>query len=78
MLKRSERKRLEAKVRDWDEGLRGFNIWWRKVKRECRICMNMIFNWYFFYQAKGKGDKALHIIAWLMVNLALLRIFRFI
>jgi inorganic pyrophosphatase len=34
--------------------------WGKFLKKE----MRKIINWYFFYQAKNDGEKALHIIMW--------------
>lgn len=78
MLNRSEAQRLRVKKRRWDEALVEWNRSWHKFVKEFKIYMKMIFDWYFFYQAKSKGEKALHIIMWVLVNLTALRILRFI
>ena len=74
-MKRSETRKINSKKREWDEVLRPIEAWIRKYWRKFKKSMDIIFDWYFFYKAKGKGDKALHIIMWVLITLALMRIF---
>lgn len=73
--------RFEAKTREWEEDMRvfyktGFGVFITKLAKESKIIYKKyIMNWYFFYQPKGKGDKAWHVICVLIVDLFLLRFF---
>jgi len=74
MTKRSEAQRIRFKKEHWDEALAGFDKWWRKTWKETKKMMNIIFDWYFFYQSKNAGEKAMHIIMWILVTLTGLRV----
>ena len=70
---KSEDRKLEAKKREWSEGLREWDKQKRKFWRGCVKEMKKAFNWYFFYQAKNDGDRAYHIIMWLTINIIVLK-----
>lgn len=64
---------LEEKLEKWFSWLWNEVIFkgWKFVKREYKRFME----WYFFYKADSKGDKALHIIGVLILDLFILRFF---
>jgi hypothetical protein len=71
----NEDRKLEAKKREWVEELREWNKqkrkWWRGFLKE----MKKAFDWLFFYKAEDDGDKALHILYVISVDLIILRAF---
>lgn len=75
MLKQGELRKLAIKRKKWDETMAPFDIWWKKVKRELARDWKYMMNWLFFYQTKDKGEKALHIMAVIAVDLIILRVF---
>jgi hypothetical protein len=81
MTKNRENRKIALKEKQWDIALASFDIWcgkvWKELKRDWKIVKKMI-DWYFFYQPKSKGDRAWHVILWILYTLAGLRIFRFI
>jgi hypothetical protein len=71
-MTKGETRRLEAKIKEFDEIARPSDLWLARKKRGFRKTMKYIFNWYFFY--KGK-DRAEHIIMVFIIDLIILRIF---
>ena len=82
MTKRSENKKIDELERHWDLILRDWNHWWKgywnvwlpKAWNEIKIAMDKIINWIWFSKEKSKGEKAFHIIIWLLVARAFIRL----
>ncbi|MCK9370286.1 hypothetical protein M0R04_10300 [Candidatus Dojkabacteria bacterium] len=72
-LKKNEPDPLEIKLEKWFKWLWNevILVGLKFVKREYKRYME----WYFFYKADSKGDKALHIIGVLVADLFILRFF---
>jgi len=83
MLNRSEAQRLRRNKERMDEILapvdekfKAGKTWFGKYSKKTMNSLEKAFDWYFFYnKAKDKGDKAYHIILWLLVSFTLLRLF---
>lgn len=67
-MKKSEIRRIEAKKREWDESLRGFNKQWKHIKRMLKKAMD----WYWFNNSKSDGSKVLHLILWGFVTMGII------
>lgn len=75
MITKSERRRLELKEEEWRKSVRAFNrrcgVIWCEVKYD----MKKIIDWYWFNNEKTDGGKALHIIMWVLITRALIKLF---
>lgn len=78
MPKKSEIRSLKLKEKEWDKSLDEWHKLCAKRWKKIRKMIDLIFNWYFFYKPEDKGDKALHIINWIFVNIIIARIFNWI
>lgn len=74
MLKRSEIQKIEEKDKEWRRAMRHFNRQVAYIWGETKIEMEKIANFIWFYKPKSKGDKAWHVIFWLLLARAFVRI----
>lgn len=74
-----EDKIIEAKSKEWKRDVDVFfnkatveiPKLWRVTKKE----MNKIADWYWFNNSKTPGERAWHVILWLLITRAIIRIF---
>lgn len=78
MTKRSETRKLEAKKREWDEALRGFNRAYNKMKREINYNLTNWLEWYFGDKNQKGVPRYMRRISILAVDIILLRILNLI
>ena len=74
MTKR-ERHKIAIKKREWDEALRPFNTFWKKMTKEVKYNVN---NWLEFYfgdkDNKETVEKWLRRIVIILIDLAILKL----
>ena len=70
-IKKIDENWKEAETIFWKRFHRWYNYW-------IKWPMKQFIDWYFFDNSKSNGDKAMHIITWLMVNFTILRVLGFI
>jgi hypothetical protein len=78
MTKRSENRRIEAKVSQMEEDLREFHTFTHKAWKEIKRDYKKMLNWYLFYQPKDSADKTWHLIGVVIADIILLKVFNLI
>lgn len=58
-MERRDKRRLEAKIKEWDISMRGFDLFVKHFKREYNNMIDFIL---FYKKPKNKLDKTLHVI----------------
>lgn len=71
MTKNREKRLLEAKKKEWNESLCGFNRFMKRVKKESKNFLD----WYLFFQPHDKTDRIWHFIEIILMDFFFLKIF---
>mgnify|MGYP001559960608 CR=1 FL=1 len=79
MLQKTREDRIiEQKSREWElslrDGRRKFWRWWTPIWGEIKLNMNKLIEEIWFSKAKTTGDRAWHVIIWLLCARAFIRI----
>ena len=78
IMNKREANYIRQKDREWrlalSDGRRKFRKWWTPVWYEIKLGMNKLIEQIWFSKAKTTGDKAWHVIIWLLCARAFVRI----